>query len=104
MARKKASEVVAVVEQAAATAVKTSAPAAKKAGKAASSVATFVFETTREAVRRMPGRVFGPSCPKCGAKTVLRRNRITGHLFAACTAWNDTGCNFTAEVVYSDMK
>lgn len=108
MARKQASEAVDVVEQVAATTAKTSGPAAKKAGKVAvevaSTAATFVFEATREAVRRMPGRLYGPPCPRCGAKTVIRRNHSTGHVFAACSAWHDTGCNFTADVVYSDIK
>lgn len=102
MARKKASEVVAAVEQAAETAIKKSRPAAQKAGKAATEVASFVFETTRAAVRKLPGRVFGPPCPRCGARTVVRRNRTTGHYFCACSAWHDTGCAFTANVVFSD--
>lgn len=108
MARKKASEAGEAVAQAAVSTVKKSAPTAKKAGKAAgeaaSTAATFVFETTRRVVRRTHSRIYGPPCPKCGAKTVIRRNGVTGHVFAACTAWHDTGCNFTADVVYSDTE
>lgn len=102
MARKRVSELVAAIEQAAESAIKKSAPAARRAKRAAGAAGTFVFETTRAAVRRMPGRVFGPPCPRCGAKTAVRRNRMTGHYFAACTAWHDTGCSFTADVVFSD--
>lgn len=102
MALKKASEVVAAIERATETAVNKSTPAAKKAGKAATDVASFVFETTRAAVRKLPGRVYGPPCPRCGAKTMVRRNRATGHHFCACSAWRDTGCTFTADVVFVD--
>lgn len=108
MARKRASEVVAAVEQAAEAAIKKSAPAAKRVGKvatgAASTAAAFMFETTRAAVRKMPGRVFGPPCPRCGAKTLIRRNRQTGHMFAACSSWHDTGCSFTADVVFNESE
>lgn len=105
MAKKKASEVVAALEQAAEAAVKKSRPAARKASKAATeATSTAVFETTRAAIRKMPGRVSGPPCPRCGAKTVIRRNGKTGHVFCACSAWHDTGCSFTADVVFADSE
>ncbi|MDO8847716.1 MAG: hypothetical protein Q7W51_04945 [Coriobacteriia bacterium] len=82
-----------------------SAPAARKAGKVTADVAAaagkFVFRTTSEAVRRM-SPVYGPPCPRCSAPTVIRRNKKTHVPFAACDAWRDTGCNFTAGVTFTD--
>lgn len=83
-----------------------SAPAARKVGKVTAAVAAaageFVFQTTMEAVGRMSGPVYGPPCPKCGEPTVIRRNKKTHLPFAACDAWRDTGCNFTAGVTFTD--
>jgi len=89
-------------------AVARSKPVVTKAGKAAAGAASttgsFVFETTREVTRRLSGPVYGPSCPKCGEPTVIRRNKRTGHVFAACSGWEETGCPFTAKVSFTDDK
>lgn len=83
-----------------------SAPVARRAGKVTADVAAaageFVFQTTKEAVRKMSGPVYGPPCPVCGARTVIRRNKKTHMPFAACSSWEDTGCNFTAGVTFTD--
>lgn len=108
MARKKASEVVAAVEQAAAVAVEKSAPKVKKAGKAAgeaaSMAAQFIFEATKAATRKMTSPIYGPACPKCGEPTVVKVNRTTRHPFAACSAWDATGCSFTSGITFTDEQ
>lgn len=108
MAPKKASEVVAAIEEAAAKATKRSAPAAKKAGKvvgeAAASAATFVFEATKSATRKMTSPIYGPPCPRCGEATVIKVNRTTHQPFAACSAWHATGCAFTSPITFADEQ
>lgn len=83
-----------------------SAPVLGKVGKATVDAATtagvYAFQTTRAATRRMSGPVYGPPCPKCSAPTVIRQNKQTHMPFAACSAWKDTGCNFTATVTFTD--
>lgn len=108
MARKKASELVAVVEQAAAVAVEQAAPKVKKAGKAAAEAAvdaaTFVFEVTKAATCKMTTPIYGPACPKCGEPTVIKVNRKTHQPFAACSSWDATGCGFTSRLTFSDEQ
>lgn len=104
----KVAESANTITKAVSAAVRKSSPALKRAGKAAAGAASttgsFVFETTREVTRRLSGPVYGPSCPKCGEPTVIRRNKKTGHVFAACSGWEETGCPFTAKVSFTDDK
>lgn len=104
----KAAEAAEVVVKTAKATSRKSGPAVKKASKAATdaaaSAATFVFEATRAATRKVTPLIYGPPCPRCGERTVIKVNRTTHQPFAACSAWDATGCGFTSRITFIDEQ
>lgn len=107
-AKAMAAEATEAVVKAAKAASGASVPVAKKSGKAvaeaAVSAATFVFEVTKAASRKMASPIYGPVCPLCGEPTVIKVNRKTHQPFAACSAWDATGCSFTSRITFTDEQ
>lgn len=91
-----------VVDAAAAVtnAIRKSTPAVRTIIEFAAFTGEFVLQVTREATKKMGRPIHGPACPLCGSPTVLKRNRKTGTVFAACSSWDETGCVFTAGVTF----